>query len=490
MRGRIGKSVFWLVWSRGFIQVVSLVTTLVIARFLDPSAYGLMALATVWSGLLILICELGLGAAVIQFPDLEEAELNVCFFVINAAAWLAYLALYAAAPNIGGWFNSPGLSPVLRVTGLVLLIQALCSVHDALLRKRLRFDCLAKADMAAAAIGIPVVFVMAYKGLGVWALVAGMVCKGLVGMLMVFWYERWLPGLAFKLDRFREILNFSLASFGSRALWAAYDQSDALVLGKISGEVNLGYYTMARDLASLPVVRISSVVNQLAVPVMAELQADREAMRKTLLRGIRMVWSVSVPLCIGTILVAEDAVRLLLTEKWIPIVPVLQILCISALIKSVDILVPPVLRARYRAGFLVGYNTLLLIVMPVAFLVGALWAGSVGVAAAWAVVYPIAMLWMVREAIREINLGWSTLLRQMIMPLVAATGMSVAVVGVQHAFAGQIGSIVLIRLIASVAGGAIAYGIILWFWGGQITAELRELVQWVFRPRSGAPNSK
>src|SRR6185295_17394303 len=109
IKSRIAKSIFWLVWSRGVIQVISFVTTLLVARLLNPADYGLMALAAVWTGILALVCELGLGAAVVQFRDLSARELNFCFYLMNAMAWLTYAALYAAAPAIAAWFDSPAL---------------------------------------------------------------------------------------------------------------------------------------------------------------------------------------------------------------------------------------------------------------------------------------------------------------------------------------------------------------------------------------------
>src|SRR6185503_11876581 len=144
-------------------------------------------------GILALVCELGLGAAVVQFRDLEKGELNLCFFLMNAMAWLTYGALCAAAPAIAAWFDSPGLSAILRVTGLVLPIGALSSVHGALLTKRLQFDGLAKADILGAVVAIPVLFLMAWRGFGVWALVAAALCRPAASALVIFWYERWIP---------------------------------------------------------------------------------------------------------------------------------------------------------------------------------------------------------------------------------------------------------------------------------------------------------
>src|ERR1700693_4831306 len=106
MKDRIAKSIFWVVWSRGIFQVLSFATTLIVARWLEPSDYGLMALAGAFIAILGLVCELGLGAAIVQFPDLEKRELNFCFYLAVAIACVIYALVFVAAPTIAAWFGT------------------------------------------------------------------------------------------------------------------------------------------------------------------------------------------------------------------------------------------------------------------------------------------------------------------------------------------------------------------------------------------------
>src|SRR5207245_5272696 len=170
----------WVVWSRGVVQAVSFASTLVVARLLTPEDYGVMALAAVWTYIIWLVAELGLGAAILQFRDLDERELNTCFWLTLGVAGLGYVLLYAAAPAIGAWFVNPTLSPVLRVLGLTLPLSALRAVPDAMLRKRLELDKVSKAEIGAAVVAIPLVVGTAWGGGGVWALVAGALIAPLV----------------------------------------------------------------------------------------------------------------------------------------------------------------------------------------------------------------------------------------------------------------------------------------------------------------------
>ena len=462
---------------------MSFLSTLVVVRLLSPADYGLMAMAGIWTGIISLLSEMGIGAAIVQFQELDDGELNSCFWMTVSLAVLGYLALYLAAPSIEAWFSTPMLADVLRVVALTLPLIAIRVVPDSLLRKQLAFDRLSQADIVSTLITIPVVLGIAWVGYGVWALVAGALVTPAVQNIIIFWFAKWLPGIRIGGKRFRELGRYSLATLVSRVSWATYQQADIFVLGKVSGDVTLGFYSMAKELAALPVTRISTVVNQLASPVMAELQANREALRAALLRALRLTIAVSLPLCTGLILEAEDFVRVLLTEKWTPSVPILRILCLYSMLSSVAALFVPLLMARYRIKFVFRYTLLQLLVMPIAFLAGAAWLGAVGVALAWAVIYPIGFAWLVREVVRELNIQWTVFLMQF-RPAVVATAIMAAVVLLFHVeWSSLVAGQVTARLTVSVLVGAIGYGTALWFLGGPVRGEIIEVAGWVMRGR-------
>ncbi len=481
MRDRIARSVFWMVWSRGGVQILSFVGTLMVARLLSPRDYGLMALAGIWIGSIELLAEMGLGAAVVQFRDLDDRELNACFWVTMGVASLAYGALSMAAPAIAAWFAAPALTEVLRVAGLTLPLVAIRVVPDGLLRKRLALDKISQAEIVAGVITIPVTVGLAWAGAGVWALVAGALSLPLVQTVVTFCFAHWRPGLQVTGPRIREILRYSVATLGARVSWAVFQQTDALVLGKVAGEAVLGLYSMAMRLATLPVSKVSVVANQLAMPIMAELQADRDAMRASFLRGLRLVACLTVPLCVGAALVAGDLIPVVLTEKWLPAVPVLQVLCIYALIRSVDALFPPVLFARYRVTYLFWWTVALLLVMPVGFWAGAAWSGALGAALAWVVVYPLAMVPMARQALRELELGWKGMWEQVRAVVDAALLMTVAVVVVYWTIPGTDSPTRLVRLFVASVAGALVYGFGIFRRGGLVFREMEEVMGWIFR---------
>src|SRR5436190_984740 len=181
MKDRIARSVFWMFWSRGGVQTLAFLATVFVARLLNPGDYGLMALAGIWIASIELIAEMGLGAAVVQFRDLDASELNACFWVTMGVACTGYAALFIAAPAITLWFSAPAaLTRVLRVSGLTLPLVAIRVVPDGLLRKWLALDKISQAEIAASLTTIPVTVGLARAGAGVWALVGGALTLPLV----------------------------------------------------------------------------------------------------------------------------------------------------------------------------------------------------------------------------------------------------------------------------------------------------------------------
>jgi len=478
---RIARSVVYLVGSRLIIQVFATLSGILVARWLSPADYGVIALAGAATIAISMLGELGVGAAIIQFPDLEAAELNAAFWATALLGALLYAAVWGAAPILAGYFSSPTLSPVLRVTGIGAFLSVVRVVPESLLRKRLHLDKVSIVDIVASGLNIPLVLGLAWAGAGVWALVAGAVFGALVQCVLFFLLAQWRPGLRVGSRRLRPLLGYSWAALGSRLAWSVYSQGDRLVLGRVAGDVTLGFYALASQLALLPVEKVAAVINQILVPALAESQADPEAMSRYFLRGVRIVaWSV-FPLSFGLLAFAETAVPLVLTAKWSPIVPLLQVLCLYAATRSLALLFPPVLFAAYRADFLFLYNMVLLVALPAGFVVGAWWKGALGVAAAWAVLYPLVAIWMMNRALRLLGMPWQSFGRELWRPI-ASTAVMLGLALVAHRTVAGGGAV---ALIVAIVTGALAHGAAFVFFGGSAVADIRGLAG-ALRTRSSA----
>ncbi|MEP6886702.1 MAG: lipopolysaccharide biosynthesis protein [Nitrospirales bacterium] len=486
MREQIAKSAFWIVWSRGGVQMLSFISTLLIARWLSPSDYGLMALVGIWTGTIAMVADMGLGWAIVQFEDVQEGELQSCFWLTLLTTGVAYLSLYALAPTIAEWFDSAQLTDVMRVSSAALLLFAFRLVPDAMMRKRLELDKIAKAEILSAIMAIPVMLTLAWNGGGVWALVYGGIVQALVASVALIVFSPWWPRWKFSWGRTSSMLRYSVSAIGASLGWSIYSQIDSIIVGKLTNEQTLGLYAMAKQLAIMPVTKISAVVNQISGPVMARLQHEQERLRISFLRVLRLVTCLTLPLCVGLGLVADDLIPVILGDKWAAVVPLFQVFCIYAFTHSVEVLLPPVLFARYRSGFMLKWTLALLVVMPGPFVAGAHWYGAMGVAFALVLIYPLAMVWMAREALKELNLGTKALLRQLSPVAIPSVLMAIAVASVQWGLtAGGFGPH-LVRLIAAASVGIIVYVGAVLIMRRSLADEIWEVAGWVVRPKRGA----
>jgi len=238
----------------------------------------------------------------------------------------------------------------------------------------------------------------------------------------------------------------------------------------------------------LPGSKISAVVNMLSSPMMAALQTDIDAMRAAFYRAVRLTAAIAVPTSAGMALVANEGVAVLLGPKWSPLVPLLQLLCIYAAVRAVDVLLPPVLFARRRQNFLFWYCLVLLIVVPAAAVLGGWWDEAdraAGVIIFSTPVYCAVMAIMAKEALTEIKGSFSQLWRE-IWPILTATAAMAAAVMLLRAFSIPAPTEApLVGLIVLSASGAATYFIVLWAIGSPVIGEGIEVIGWILRRRSG-----
>jgi O-antigen/teichoic acid export membrane protein len=484
LKARVARSIFWLAWSRGVVQVLSFAATVLIARILAPADYGVMALAGVFIGSANMLAELGLGRAIIQFRDLDRRELDTCFWLTMSLATIAFVVLSLGAQMIARWFEVPRLAEVLPVLALGLPLTACSVVSDGLLRKRLALDRVSQAEIIGGGVALPVMLCCALAGFGVWALVIGSLIHPAVRSLATFAFAPWWPGFRIGGERAKEMLRFSLTTLGANILWVLGEQADVLVIGKITGQVTVGLYSMAKQLALLPGHKISTVVNMLSSPMMAELQTNVDAMRTAFYRTVRLTGAIALPTSAGMALVAGELVAVVLGPNWSPAVPILRLLCFYAAVRSIDVLVAPVLVARHRERLLFWYCLTLSITVPAAAALGALWDGALGAIMLFTPVYCGVIAITAGKALTELESSFSELWFET-WPIVVATAAMTAVVFLSKEFvlAGRPETQIVDLIVLSVSG-AVTYGVVLFSLGGPVIGEGADVVGWIIRGHS------
>jgi PST family polysaccharide transporter len=444
-----------LAWTGGMkwgAQIATWAASLIVARILTPEDYGLVALATVYLGIVTLLSEFGVGASIVMLRELTDdqiAQLNGVSIVMGIASFL--VSCLVAVP-LAHFFRAPDLPPVIIVMSLTFVITAFRVVPAALLQKELRFRALAVIDGVQALVLAVAMVIFALLGFGYWTLVIGAVMGTLLstGMLLSVRPHRFARP---RLSAIREAVSFSIDVVVARLGWYLYSNADFVIAGRMFGKNVLGGYSYAWMLACMPVDKISALVVQVTPAFFSAVQEEAGQLRRYLLTLTEGISILTFPAALGLALVADDFVHAVLTDKWAGAIGPLRILAIYATFRSVIPLLAPVLTAIGETRYVMWNNLLALVVLPAAFYFGTRW-GTIGLAAAWVVAYPPIALLLMRRVFRRIDLRPAAYLRSL-WPAISASAVMVAVVLGVRLLLADTGPAV--RLAAAIAAGAGAY---------------------------------
>lgn len=455
--GQLDRSLLsGIAWTGGMKwggQVVAWGSTLIAVRLLSPSDYGLVGMATVYLGLITLLSEFGIGAAVVTLRDLTDeqiAQLNGLALLFGGAG---VLLSWALAVPIGRFFGAPRLPAVVAVMSLAFLISALRTIPQSLLQKELRFKALAVMDATQTTVQAAGLVLFAALGFRYWALVIGGLLSAGVATGMVLVWRRHRMARPHRAT-LRHALTFSEHIVVGRLSWYAYSNSDFFVAGRILGTAALGLYTMAWSLASTPVEKITAMVTRIAPAFFAAVQHDHAELRRYLLALTEGMAMLAFPAAIGLALVAPDFVPVVLGAQWRSATLALQLLAGYAAIRSIAPLMTPVLNVVGETRYAMQLSIVAVVLLPAGFLVGSRW-GITGIAAAWMVVHPISVLPTYARAFRCIQLPATAYLRALWPAASSSVIMALVVLAVMAVL--PPGAPAGVRLAVEVAAGAAAY---------------------------------
>lgn len=458
IRTRAVRGTLWFGGSRVVTQALTWLITIEVVRLLTPADYGLFGYCTLVAGFVDLVAELGLGAAIVQRRDLDDTDLETVFWLSLGLGLGLYGLTWFGAPFIAAFFDQPLLVTLLRVSMLTFIISSLRVVSWNLLTKRVDFRRRSLAEMAATLAGSVTTLELAFAGEGVWALVIGLIVRHAVLAVACVALQPWWPRGRFSRDGVRKVLGFGVRTSGGRVAWFLYSNADYLIVGKLLGQQALGFYTLIYEFATLPADRITSVINQVAFPVYAEVQDRPAEFTRFFLTTVALISMVTVPLMLGLAAVADLAVPLLLKPKWLPIVEPLQVMCVIGMVLSISSLISPPVLAKGRPGLILRYTLICLAILPVGFVIGSRY-GLIGVCLAWVGIYPFVAAYWFRLSRPIIGYRWAELVRALTPAAVCGAAMTLVLLVLRPATAAL--GVSAWRLALLVAAGGLTYGTLL-----------------------------
>ena len=330
------KSMLWKLMERFSTQIVSFVISIILARILAPSEYGIIAIILIFINFANVIIDGGLNTALIQKKDADQTDFSTIFWFCLLLSGVLYVVLFFTAPLIARFYDNEILTPVLRVLSLVLFAHSINSIQRAYVSRHMLFKKLFWVNAVAVVLSGSLGIAMAYKGYGVWALVGQSLSSPIVCCVLMWFAVKWRPTLVFSLERFRFLFDYGWKIFMTNFIIAVYEDVRGLVIGKVYQPSALAFFDRGKSLPSLLMTNVTSAINTVLLPAFADEQDDRARVKQMMRRSVQVSYLFVLPLLVGFIFTAKNIILVLLTEKWLPAVPFVQIFCVAFILMPIQ----------------------------------------------------------------------------------------------------------------------------------------------------------
>lgn len=321
------SNLVWRFAERCGAQLVSFIVSIVLARILAPEDYGTIALVTVFTAILQVFVDSGLGTALIQKKDADEIDFSSVFYFNFVVCLILYLGMFAAAPFITDFYGDVTLVPVIRILSLTIVISGVKGIQQAYVSRNMLFKRFFFSTIGGTIFSAVLGIAMAYAGFGIWSLVAQQLSNTFIDTLILWITVRWRPTKSFSWTRLKYLLSFGWKLLVSSLLDTAYNNLRNLIIGKMYSSSDLAFYNQGDKFPKVIVTNINASIDSVLLPTMSSAQDDKERVKQMTRRAIKTSTYVMAPLMMGLAFCAEPIVSLVLTDKWLPCVPFLRIFC-------------------------------------------------------------------------------------------------------------------------------------------------------------------
>ena len=319
----------WRFLERSSAQIVTFIVSIILARILEPEDYGTIALITVFTTILQVFVDSGLGTALIQKKEADDLDFSSVFYFNFIVCMVLYAGMFIAAPFIAVFYNNTALIPVIRVISLTIVVSGLKGIQQSYVSRNLLFMRFFFSTFGGTFFSALLGIGLAYAGCGVWALVAQQLSNTAIDTLILWLTVKWRPKKMFSWERLKVLLSFGWKMLASALLDTMYNNLRNLIIGRMYSSADLAYYNQGQQFPNMIVTNINISIDSVLLPTMACEQDDHSRVKSMTRRAIKTSTYIMAPLMIGLAFCAEPVVGLILTEKWLPCVPFLRIFCIT-----------------------------------------------------------------------------------------------------------------------------------------------------------------
>jgi len=331
LRKKTLSGIAWTFGQQVGVQGINFIVQIILARLLLPSDFGLIAMIQIFLAIGKTLMDSGMTSSLIRTENADQRDYSTVFFINLFASIGLYLLLFFTAPLIASFFNQELLTLIIRVYTLSFVIQALVGVQTTRLTKEMNFKLQMYMQIPSTLCGGIAGVILAYKGYGVWSLVWMQLITTTIFMVQHWLRLKWRPSLIIDRQKMKHHLSFGYKITLSALLTTFYYESNTILLGKFFSSAQLGFYKQASNLRMFPLRNITSALQKVTYPMFSSIQNENEKIRTIFKRITSVVFFVMVPIMLLMTLVAEPLFRIVLTDKWLPSVPIFQILCVFSI---------------------------------------------------------------------------------------------------------------------------------------------------------------
>jgi len=370
------KTVSGLLWSfvDTFVgQGLTFIVGIILARILSPREFGLIGMITVFTAVSESFINSGFSSALIRKKDCTNIDFSTVFYFNLTAGILFFLILFFTAPFIADFFDEPQLKPIVQVLGIVLIIDSLTLIQRTILTKRIDFKLQTRISVIASLGSGVIAIVMAYKGFGVWSLVAQRIAKEGLNSIFLWLWNRWKPLLVFSMQSFRELFGFGSKLLVSGLIDTLYQNIYYLIIGKYFSAQELGYYTRADGFQRTPSQSLNGVIGRVSYPVLSSIQDDKPRLKNNYQKLIRSTMFITFVLMLGMAAVAEPMIITLIGEKWRPSIIYLQMLSFVGMMYPLHALNLNMLQVSGRSDLFLKIEVIKKILAIPTIMIGVIW---------------------------------------------------------------------------------------------------------------------
>ena len=328
------KTLRGLTWSfvdSSFSQVITFIVGIVLARLVSPAEFGVLAFIFFFISISESLIDSGFGTALIRKKDCTTTDFSTVFYFNLIVSITIYIILYLSAPLVESYFNVHGLALILRVTGCVLIFNALGYIQQTLLSKRIDFKTLTKITVITNLLAGILAIVLAYKGFGVWSLVWRILLGTFFSSLFLWVFNNWRPKLVFSIKSFKELFGFGYKMALAGLIDTIYSNIMAPIIGKIYSPETLGQYERAQKFPKLFSSTLTRIIQRVTYPVLSTIQDDPEKLKSGYRKMIKSTMLITFTCMIGLVAIAKPLILILIGEQWLPCIPFMQLICLKSM---------------------------------------------------------------------------------------------------------------------------------------------------------------